>query len=207
MPGKEEGISEQKLEKMIEGVIEKMKISAARERELKEMKDTIQTQEKEISDLKSFCDSNPQSPLCKLVDTKVAKERVLKLTSGKIEITRLPKMTEAIRKMMSDAENEQRTDLAERIANSTNFTEQDMDNIIKRNPISVAHLKTRAIENLKTDELVNLFSSCSTRGDCEQIYAELRRKGVNLQFKDEKKGRWLDAAKEKEEESKEGPHI
>jgi len=182
-----------------------LKSEQQKEKEFKEMKSTIQSQQRGISDLKSFCDGNPKSPLCRIIDTKVTKGFIQKQTAGETKIVPLPPINKGIREAMGLDEISQRTKRAKSMMDSLNISAVDNLNVIYEDPESKKNMPIHIIRKASPRQLAEALSTCSLRGDCDKIYAEMRSRGINLQFKN-KKGRWGDAAKEKEPE-KEGPHI
>lgn len=201
---KEEGMSKEEFKEQIKNVLQELKISAAKEEEFKETVAKVEKHEGEISDLKNWCRDHPDSPICQMVDRKVNKGFVQKATSGERKVVPLPVINPEIRSSMRPDQTAERTRRAKDMMDFLNVSSVDNLNVINLDPESKKNLPIHIIKNAPPQQLAEALSTCSLRGDCDKVYAEMKRQGINLQFKDGKK--WKDAAKEEEEE-KEGPHI
>jgi len=109
----------------------------------------------------------------------------------------LSKMDERIRAGMTEEELRERDAKVSKAMDQQNITFVDAFRVLKNSEKDYKAVRRHAFEDASKDELLELYESCSLRGDCEEIYSELKKRGLNVQGRGED-GEWADLSKEPE---------
>lgn len=127
----------------------------------------------------------------------------LKATLGKAEQAKglaekakkpaLSPIDERVRMGMSEEESKERDAKVEKVMDAQNITFVDAYRQLRGSPKDYEAVRRHSFQDATREELLTLYESCSLRGDCLEIYSELKARGVNVQGRGED-GEWVDLA-------------